>query len=368
MSQEIQAHSKIGASTMHRWSQCPGSVKLCEGIPNKSSVYAEEGTRAHELAAKILLQEISHAHLDNEPDDFREAIFKYVAFVEKHRTLDTFIEQRFDMSEKVYKGLFGTADCVIYDEKTRTLKVIDYKHGAGIAVEAIEDGKPNVQLLYYALGAFHSFEFKIDFIEVTIVQPRAFHKDGPIRTARINAIEILDFEADLIEYAKKTESKNAELKSGEHCRFCPAAGKCPLLKKTANELAKREFGGITEYDASDLSDTLSKLEIVEAWAKSVREFAFAELERGNEIPGWKLVPKRAMRKWKNPEEAAKQFKNQKDCWDEPTLKSPAQIEKVIGKGMIDDLVVSVSSGLTMVQDHDDRPALLRGAKNEFDEI
>ena len=55
-----KAHSKIGASSMYRWSKCPGSVRLCEGIKSVSSVYADEGTRAHELAASLLGAQSGH--------------------------------------------------------------------------------------------------------------------------------------------------------------------------------------------------------------------------------------------------------------------------------------------------------------------
>ena len=37
------------ASSAARWIACPGSVKLCDGLPDEGSAYAEEGTLAHEL-------------------------------------------------------------------------------------------------------------------------------------------------------------------------------------------------------------------------------------------------------------------------------------------------------------------------------
>ena len=48
-------HSKLGASGAKRWLTCPGSVALSEGMPNKSSKYAIEGTAAHQLAEECLL-------------------------------------------------------------------------------------------------------------------------------------------------------------------------------------------------------------------------------------------------------------------------------------------------------------------------
>ena len=47
-------HAILGASSSHRWLACPGSIRLSAGMPNTGSVYAEEGTAAHELAEKCL--------------------------------------------------------------------------------------------------------------------------------------------------------------------------------------------------------------------------------------------------------------------------------------------------------------------------
>ena len=46
-------HSELGASACARWSVCPGSVVPSRGIERKSSVYADEGTAAHELANPV---------------------------------------------------------------------------------------------------------------------------------------------------------------------------------------------------------------------------------------------------------------------------------------------------------------------------
>jgi len=47
-------HSPIGASSMHRWSVCPGSVRLSSNVPSVSSSYADEGTEAHAWLAKVI--------------------------------------------------------------------------------------------------------------------------------------------------------------------------------------------------------------------------------------------------------------------------------------------------------------------------
>lgn len=70
------AHSKIGASSMKRWAACPGSVKLSEGIESRSSVFAEEGAKAHELGEKWLKE--GETALAGYPIDMIEHVSVYV--------------------------------------------------------------------------------------------------------------------------------------------------------------------------------------------------------------------------------------------------------------------------------------------------
>lgn len=42
-------HALLSASGSKQWLHCPPSVRLQENFPNESSVYAEEGTFAHEV-------------------------------------------------------------------------------------------------------------------------------------------------------------------------------------------------------------------------------------------------------------------------------------------------------------------------------
>lgn len=49
-----RAHAKLAPSAAKRWMSCPGSIRMSEGIPNTSSVFAAEGSAAHELCAHCL--------------------------------------------------------------------------------------------------------------------------------------------------------------------------------------------------------------------------------------------------------------------------------------------------------------------------
>jgi hypothetical protein len=50
----MSEHARLSPSASKIWMSCPGQPRLSEGVENRSSVFAEEGTAAHELAAVAL--------------------------------------------------------------------------------------------------------------------------------------------------------------------------------------------------------------------------------------------------------------------------------------------------------------------------
>lgn len=299
----MSAHSKIGASGMYRWSQCPGSVALSAGLPDSSSSYAREGTAAHELAEECLRSGCAPgaAIPAGSPggEEMAEAVQVYLDAVREtvhDNKCELLIEHKFDLSA-VHPGLFGTADAVVLDRERKRLHVFDYKHGAGVPV-AVEN---NPQLLYYALGALLTVgkNAPVKTVEIVIVQPRCDHPEGPVRRWEIEAVDLIDFAADLVKFAKATEEKDAPLNPGHWCKFCKAVAICPRLKKDALDMFDKV--GVPEegkpYDLEAVAEALRKFPAIEAWIAGVREFAYAAADRGEEVPGFKLVDKQARRQW-----------------------------------------------------------------------
>lgn len=363
-------HSPLGASSYYRWKACPGSIKLSHGIEKKESSYAAEGTRSHEIAAALLngnpvTEEIA-------PDDL-EAIGVYVDYVNglrKGRTEKDIwvkIEHRFDLTE-FYPQLYGTADAVVYNYELQKLVVIDYKHGQGIPVE-VED---NPQLKYYGLGAMHELNLPCKSVDLVIVQPRCFHKDGPVRRYTTSAQHLLDFLGELVTDAKATTLEDAPLHVGDWCRFCPAAAMhCPAVREKSLALAQTQFSPVTKYDPNKLSEILHMLPTMETWIKGVRQFAYDEAQHGRTPPGWKIVAKRANRKWLEgwtAERIAQELGLKPPEVYEMKLRSPAQIEKLIPKNLqaaMELIVTQESSSNALVPDTDARPSLGKSVTDVF---
>lgn len=408
MTETPQAHSPIGASSMYRWAACPGSVRLSSGIAQKSSVYAEEGSDAHALAARCALRGESPldfvgktVHIDDRRFEVTQEMAEAVAvYTNEIRMLtaeavggEVHIERSFDLSA-VYPGCFGTADAVIWAPAAKTLTVVDYKHGAGIAV----DVEHNPQLQYYGLGALLSCGYPAENVRLVVVQPRCEHPAGPVRAWVISAVDLIDFRADLIEFARATEDPNAPLAPGDHCRFCPAAQInpatmdvfCDALTERRKEVAVMEFSPALSYDPEKLRKALDSREVVKAWLKALDEFAYAEAEAGRCPPGYKLVAKRATRKWRDEGETVDVLQNTfghdevANMFKPRELRSPAQLEQHLvalesfmpelktkakraaaAKELLDDFIVAESSGHTLAPETDKRPPVKPEALAEF---
>jgi len=373
---------------MSRWERdhCPGSVRLSKGLHSKSGYAAAEGTVAHGVAEMALNGEDFRAQLGKvvQQDGFDITITKEMLdFVHEYKVIVDdlskphtlrHVEEKFHLV-KLHPALFGTADCVLWNPRIKHLDVIDFKYGAGHAVEADN----NVQLQYYAVGALTKLGYAPDTIDLHIVQPRCPHSQGPHRTASMDPLDILDFAAYLVASVKETEKPDAALRAGDWCRYCPAAGvpgRCPAQAQAANELAKVAFAPALPYVPDELTLWLDRLPILEAQIKAVREFAYNEAEAGRAPPRYKLVEKMGREKWRpdtDPKKLQKKFGLLAvDMYEEPELKSPAQIRKLVpGKNdkergaKLAEFTVKESSGHTLVHEDDKRPAIGHSAQQVF---
>jgi uncharacterized protein DUF2800 len=384
-----KTHSELGASVASRWMACPGSVQLARTVPTPPSTsYAEEGTRAHTLAELTLAKGVSAdffvgmtLHGGEVTDEMAEFVQVYLDHCGELYAIadDVWVERRFSLAALNPPGpMFGTADFVAYKRATRTLYVCDLKYGQGVVVEA----KGNKQLRYYALGALLSLgpiEYPIDKIVMSIVQPRAAHVDGPIRSDEITYDDLVAFAIELMQAAHATLVPDAPLNPGSHCRFCPASGVCPAQRDHALSVAQAEFS-VEEWappapdtvPLAELVEMLPKFRILEDWMAACRALVVGRLERGEDVPGMKLVAKRPSRKF--TDEAAviaalEALGWQGDDYYVQKIKSPAQIEKLLGKPdfrqFVEQFVIKESSGYKLAPASDPAPAYVVTRGEEF---
>lgn len=396
-------HSPVGASSAARWMQCPGSINLArQAPPSKSSIFAAMGTAAHEVVEKCfpngdpfefvgekMSNHITICQMDAEAvHQAIEAIKEDIPDLEENWNIR--LEQRVHLNE-IHEDLFGTADIVLESKDGKKLKVIDYKHGQGVKVEV----ENNTQLKYYALGVILEYcrekmgVFKLEQaldefeeVEVAVAQPRCDHEDGPYRTWIFDREEMENFTLELGMAVIATEQKDAFLCSGDHCRWCPALALCPQISNDAAEIAKTDFMAVSDpvnlnlptagaLVPAEVSKILRFKPILLSWFQAIEDYASHLLHEGEEVPDYKLVKRKANRKWMDEEEALSALSMLFDADELFTkkIKSPAQVEKLLGsknKKAIADYVFTPDSGLTVAHESDRRKAVQPHPENDFE--
>lgn len=376
----LRAHSRVGASSMYRWDVCPASVRMSEGIVSPQTPAAAEGTLAHEVAERLLKIELSGNDLAEVaefesfskdydfPDDMFPSVEVYITMVNEIADMfgvsiddvEIYVEKKFHL-KNVDPEAYGTADCIVYIRSLKWLFVIDYKHGKGKVVEAVD----NRQGLYYALGALLTLGLDVESVIISICQPRAYHTLGPLRYWRVDLPYVMDFASHLKESIDRTRDPDAPMVPGDHCDFCPARAICPALQEYSLTIAKEEFSPRWSYDPDVLADALKKAPAVRAWLSGLEEFAHQEAKEGRVPPGYKLVDSVARRHWLPQDEEELKFLltnvfdlGESTIYTEQKLRSPAQVEKLLPKAMRKKLAryyASVSKSTTLVPNKDARP-------------
>ena len=245
----MNRHARLGASGAHRWMNCPGSIRMAEGLAERTSSYAQEGSAAHAVAEYCLQKDKDADELIGKKvegvlvtEEMANAVQRYLDYVrERSEGCEVHIEETFSL-EKLNPpdDMFGTCDFAFF--RDGRLTVMDYKHGAGVAVEIA--GNP--QLRYYATGALFTLGYPAKEVEMVIVQPRARHVDGPIRSETIPTSELMKWAKKLMAVADAALLPDAPLVAGSWCRWCDASPVCPELQEQALRSAQVDFADTVE--------------------------------------------------------------------------------------------------------------------------
>jgi hypothetical protein len=336
--------------------------------PKPSSKYADEGTLLHNVMDLILTtgqtpesfagMEYEGIKLTQELLD--EKVYPALAAldaVDPKKEMEYATETRVGFGDYL-PDVFGSTD--LLGRIGKRAFILDWKFGSGVAVAAEE----NEQLMFYAAAAMRTPEVQwvfdnCDEIECIIVQPPSV-KRWVTTTKRIKA-----FEQELAMAVKISQMPDAPLSSGEHCRWCAAKPTCPKMTGLADRSLNVQ---LDDLNVTQIADYLKKADMLEQWITDVRALAHQVLDAGKPVPGFKLVAKRATRQWADDDQALVAMLNEGIPEEELTATkviSPAQAEKVLkkhGKQLPANQVVAVSSGSTLVEESDPRPAVLQIGK------
>jgi len=381
----MSAHAQLSPSSAVRWMSCPGSVRMCEGIPDTSSAASLEGTMMHGVASHCLIQGTDAAGYVGVTDPITGLILQ----AEQAQAIQTYVdtvrdivvttggkllvEQRLSIWHMTgEEDAHGTADAVILtmDE----LIVIDAKFGRGVAVDAEE----NPQLMMYAAAAYVEHELAYDFkrVRMMIVQPRL--NASPEWT--IPVAELNEFMEEVQISAELTRQPDAPLVvSAKGCQWCRAKATCPAI---TNQIMDDFDDVVPETaDERDLARIMANADMIEKWVKAVRAEVERRLLAGEPVHGYKLVQgKKGNRQWADPDEAEATLKLMRVKHDQMydyKLASPTSIEKLFKAGAVgprqwtrlQDLITQSEGQPSVAPESDKRPVLVTSATaSDFDDV
>lgn len=271
----------------------------------------------------------------------------------------------------------GTLDCgIIGDEE---IIINDLKFGRGIPVEAVG----NTQIRLYALGFYEQIaKHKTDATKFRFVidQPRNA-KGGGEWTQTLD--ELLAFGEYVKERAAMTFDPNAPCTPNvDSCLWCPAAkvdGACPEYEAWNLEFCDIEFENLDDYvefgidvetpDPEGLTTSRKKaiydhLPAIRKFLTRVEASVAADVRTGDgEKYGLKIVAGRRSNRKHADEEQSEAWLKKHGFKDDQIitkkLKTPAMLDKIVGKGKFPrEFVVGGEPTPSIVSIEDARPALL----------
>lgn len=416
-----RTHAPWAASSTARNWNCAGALAMAEvaNVPDVESYPAACGTACHQVSEKSLRSgadaialldtfEKTKEHNIEVDEELCVTAQEYIDYCRKQLAdnpgATMKLEQYYSL-EKLKPPIEagGTSDCVLHYPAKRMLEVVDLKGGRGVVVEV----KGNMQAKTYALCTLlNNPGLDIERVTSTIVQPRAAHKDGRTRSETYHVADLVEWTADLLVRMRASvlatlERKQVEagtmavavwnakhLKAGGHCTFCRAEGMCPALEQKALDAvavwyddndAPQITNAPEALSPEQLAKSLDLLDMVEAWCNARRAYCHTKAEAGMMIPDYQLSESIGHRKWLAADDKALVKAlflaadiSGDDIFAKRKIKSPAQIEKVLGKKsahLIEKLVHRPVTGTSLVRaDKTMRPALPSRPERYFEPV
>ncbi len=382
------SHALLSPSAAHRWLNCTPSVRLEEGIEDKGSDFAAEGTLAHAICEQKLLtllgrphdeadkeiEELSPKYHSGEMDEYTDTykaivMEKYNAAKVNTPDAQLLVEVRLDF-RSFLQDSFGTADAVIIADDL--MEIIDFKYGKGVKVSAFQ----NPQMRIYALGALDEFllEYNIKRVRMTIVQPRIDN----LSEDEMPVSSLTKWRDEVLRPASELAFRgDGEQKPGEWCRFCKVKASCKALATLATKTCNEDFKNPRLISDEDIPKLLPLIPVLKSWMDDFTVFSLERAMAGAHLEGYKVVEGRSIRQVTDQDGLVGILTQEgfdRDILFRPAeLKTLGDLEKIVGKKKFADLskpyVTKPQGKPTLVELSDKRPPLsLQSANDDFKEL
>ena len=328
-------HARFAPSAAHRWLNCTASVDAASHYSDPQSFEAAEGTAAHFLLERCLVDGGDPADHLGRTIVTRENHVERKFVIDKDMAQDVAIatefirgvvarpgfsgvESRVDLNF-LEVGTFGTADLWHWGEDG-VFTVADFKYGRG-DVDVIQ----NPQLMLYALGLIEPYRnSKPHSVHLAIIQPRSVMPVPRIKTWTFPLAKIYQIAADAHD-AITEANRNPQFKTGAWCKHCPALGHCPATEDAATALAPSLL--TADMTVADAARIMERKDLLEKIVGRAEKLLLEAALRGVKVPGYKLVTGIKHRQWRDENLAKQRLADEfgADCLKAPT---PSAAEKL----------------------------------------
>jgi hypothetical protein len=287
---------------------CPGSyqlirnaraagLSLCEDDTDAS----REGTAAHEVAARLAehgeLMPVGSLTSNGVAvtDEMVEGAELWAETVGQH------VGGRFEQPIEcmvIHRDCYGTPDFT-YGPEMGEMVVADYKFGHRY-VSAFE----NWQLVAYAIGTIGAYYPTMRVI-LRIVQPRSYHRDGPVRDWIIDGNQLRDYSTQLSAACYAALEPDAQCVTGTQCYGCPARHACEAalhMEQSALYLSGSTLplDASVEAKAIRLHQIRRALDHLKQMDSGITEDLAAAVRRGQTVTGFTLAAGAGREGWTRP--------------------------------------------------------------------
>lgn len=372
---QMSEHAPLPPSSAHRWVLCAMSASLEAAYPEtEASPQSLEGTAAH-WAVQMLLQGTPVA-VDTQAPNGVAITLEMLEGAELVRddivqTLGSdwatylVIERRVQIP-RVHPDNWGTPDYRAWSRMANgrlCLHIWDFKYGHEI-VEAFE----NWQLIDYTAGALHEagingLQDQEVVVDMRVIQPRAYHRDGPVRSWRVVASDLRAY-FNRLEMAAEdaTSTQPTASPHPDACKNCKGRFACEANQRAAYFAA--DYG--KHYRPLEMSAHAMGLELRELTrARALLDSRVSGLEAqiasriksGERVPFWMFESNPGRLAWTKPAAEVVAFGQilGLDLAAEPDVITPTQAKAKakaakIAPEIIDAFAARPAGAIKLVQD------------------
>ena len=295
-------------SSAATWIVCHGQPAMCEHFPNGTDEadddVREDGIACHWLAAQVYAGNYPQPNSISPngrvlTDEMFDAVDVYLDVLRAWRG-KAHVEMPIK-ANAIYPNMAGTPDAFYLDHKTNTLHIADLKYGFRFVEVWF-----NWQLICYIAMVIEWFGLNDLMLTIvaTIVQPRSYHREGPVRTWRIAAHSLRPYINDLTHAAAKAMQPEPSCTPNPGCTDCAARHACVALQNSALTAVETSYAGVPlELSPQAVGDELRRLKDaakkLDARITGLQTQAEALLRAGMVIPHWTLAPTYACERWRD---------------------------------------------------------------------